>query len=85
MILCLHLLLTSCQWGDDIQALEQPNLDDYSVQFSDTLTVQLSTVGSDSLMTGGPSRMLFGNYTDPYFGTVQCARPVFSSPQQTEE
>jgi hypothetical protein len=62
--------LASCEWGDQIESLVQPNPDDFAVLYTDTVTVQLSTVGSDSLMTGGPARMLVGSYTDPYFGKV---------------
>ncbi|MHA4741435.1 DUF4270 family protein [Dyadobacter sp. MSC1_007] len=64
--------LTSCEWGDQIESLVQPNPDDFAVLYTDTVTVQLSTVGSDSLMTGAPGRLLVGNYTDPYFGKVRA-------------
>jgi hypothetical protein len=63
--------LASCEWGDQIESLVQPSPDDFAVSFTDTVTVQLSTVGSDSLMTGAPSRMLVGSYTDPFFGKVR--------------
>lgn len=63
--------LASCEWGDQVESLVQPNPDDFAVLYTDTVTVQLSTVGSDSLMTGGPARLLVGSYTDPYFGKVR--------------
>jgi len=63
--------LTACEWGDQIESLSQPNPDDFAVLSSDTVTIQLSTIGTDSLMTGAASRMLLGTYKDPYFGRVK--------------
>lgn len=40
------------------------------VMLLDTLTVDLSTVLLDSLVTSSTSRILTGNYIDPLFGTV---------------
>jgi hypothetical protein len=62
--------LTACEWGDQIESLAQPDPDDFAVLRSDTVTIQLSTIGSDSIMTGGAPRMLFGTFKDPYFGKV---------------
>jgi hypothetical protein len=73
VIIGFALSLSACQWGDEIESLAQPNPDDFAVLLSDTVTIQLSTIGSDSVMTGGPSRMLFGTYKDPYFGKVRTA------------
>jgi hypothetical protein len=63
--------LTACEWGDQIESLSQPNPDDFAVLSSDTVTIKLSTIGTDSLMTGAASRMLLGTYKDPYFGKVR--------------
>ncbi|HEV7381062.1 MAG TPA: DUF4270 family protein, partial [Dyadobacter sp.] len=65
--------VASCQWGDQVDALVQPNPDDFTALFSDTSSVVLSTVATDSLMTGSASRQLVGRYTDPYFGKVHAA------------
>lgn len=65
------LSLTACEWGDQIESLSQPDADDFAVLQSDTVTIQLSTIGSDSVMTGGAPRMLFGTFKDPYFGKVK--------------
>ncbi|WAC13194.1 DUF4270 family protein [Dyadobacter pollutisoli] len=73
LILGCTVSLASCEWGDQIESLVQPNPDDFAVLYTDTVTVKLSTVGSDSLMTGGSARMLTGSYTDPYFGKVKAA------------
>jgi len=59
-----------CQWGDEITAFDQNNPDDFMVLFSDTSTVTISTVRYDSVMTGGPDRMLVGRYVDPYLGKM---------------
>ncbi|MDR6809202.1 hypothetical protein J2Y45_006416 [Dyadobacter sp. BE34] len=63
--------LTACEWGDQIESLAQPDPDDFAVLSTDTVTIKLSTIGTDSLMTGGAARMLLGNYKDPYFGKVR--------------
>ncbi|GGM86166.1 hypothetical protein GCM10010967_17970 [Dyadobacter beijingensis] len=63
--------LTACEWGDEIKSLSQPDPDDFAVLTSDTVTIRLSTIGSDSIMTGGSPRMLFGTFKDPYFGKVR--------------
>ncbi|TLV02360.1 DUF4270 family protein [Dyadobacter luticola] len=65
--------LVGCQWGDQVESLVQPDPDDFGVLFSDTATVQLSTILTDSVMTGAPRRLLVGRYIDPYFGKVQTA------------
>lgn len=65
--------LTGCEpSGDEIEAIIQPNVDDFAVQFSDTSTVTLSTLAADSVMTGGPSRLLVGRNIDPYLGKYQA-------------
>lgn len=69
--LYLCVSLSGCQSGDEINALEQTNPDDFLVLFSDTTTVKLSTVAWDSTMTGGAARMLVGRYVDPFFGKMQ--------------
>ncbi|MCF2447139.1 DUF4270 domain-containing protein [Dyadobacter sp. CY345] len=71
--LYLCVSLSGCQSGDEINALEQTNPDDFQVLFSDTTTVKLSTVAWDSTMTGGAGRMLIGRYVDPFFGNMQSA------------
>ncbi|TEB40657.1 DUF4270 family protein, partial [Flavobacterium circumlabens] len=37
----------------------------------DTVTVEMSTINFDSLVTSGQSRILVGNYDDPIFGKVK--------------
>jgi len=63
--------LSACEWGDQIEALNQPDPDDFAVLSSDTVTVNLSTIGTDSLQTGATLRLLLGTYKDPYFGRVK--------------
>lgn len=72
VIIGITFSLSACEWGDQIESLAQPNPDDFAVLLSDTVTIQLSTIGADSIMTGGPSRMLVGTYKDPYFGKVRA-------------
>lgn len=73
MVLFSSSILLSCNWGDQITSLVQPNPDDFAVLYSDTSTVQLSTVVYDSLQTGGADRLLVGRYIDPYFGVLQSS------------
>lgn len=39
----------------------------------DTVTVEMSTINFDSLVTSSQSRILIGNYDDPIFGKVKSA------------
>ncbi|QRQ99437.1 DUF4270 family protein [Dyadobacter sandarakinus] len=73
IILGLAASLAGCEWGDQIESIVQPNPDNFSVLFSDTASVMISSVGSDSVMTGAPSRLLVGRYMDPYFGKIQAS------------
>ena len=74
ILLCLTASLSGCDpVGDQIEAIVQPNVDDFSVLYTDSTTVALSTIGTDSVMTGAPARLLVGRYIDPYFGKFQSA------------
>lgn len=78
VVFSLSAYMTGCESGPSVEALVQPNPDDFAVIFSDTSTVALSSVGTDSMMTGSvtlgvPERMLVGRYVDPYFGKVQAS------------
>ena len=66
----LSLSFASCQWGDQIDALVQPDADDFTAVYSDTNSVVLSTLKLDSLMTGASSRLLVGQFSDPYLGKM---------------
>ncbi|MCD0468507.1 DUF4270 family protein [Flavobacterium sp. JAS] len=68
------LSLISC--GTDTDAGEFVVGSDYlalsnKVVLIDTLTVDMSTINLDSLVTSGQSRILIGNYDDPIFGKVK--------------
>lgn len=43
------------------------------VIFTDTMTVEVSTVKFDSIITSDASRILVGQYTDPVFGTIKSS------------
>lgn len=51
--------------GSDYLALSN------KVVMVDTVTVEMSTINFDSLVTSGQSRILIGNYDDPIFGKVK--------------
>ncbi|WP_026631552.1 DUF4270 family protein [Dyadobacter alkalitolerans] len=83
IILGVTASLSGCEpTGDQIEAIVQPNVDDFSVAFSDTASVSLSSVGTDSVFTGGSGRLLLGRNIDPYFGKFQ-ATPFFQPTIQT--
>ncbi len=68
------LSLISC--GTDTDAGEFVVGSDYlalnnKVILVDTLTVEMSTINLDSLITSGQNRILIGNYDDPLFGKVK--------------
>jgi hypothetical protein len=76
----LCISVAGCQWGDEVVALNQQNPDNFMVLFSDTSLVKLSTVALDSVMTGGPDRLLVGRLTDPYLGKMHATtffQPTF--------
>ncbi|WP_264565548.1 DUF4270 domain-containing protein [Flavobacterium sp. N3904] len=81
------LVLTSC--NSDVDAGEFVVGSDYlevtnKVISIDTMTVDVSNVKLDSLVTSSQSRILVGNYDDPFFGKVrsesyfQCSTSIFN-------
>ncbi|MFA9186918.1 DUF4270 family protein [Flavobacterium magnesitis] len=73
IVLFFGIMLTSCD--SDVDAGEfvvgSDNLAvNNKVILIDTVTVEVSTINFDSLVTSGQSRILLGNYDDPIFGKV---------------
>lgn len=74
LVLFLGALITSCD--SDVDTGEFVVGSDYlsvsnKVVLVDTLTVDISTINLDSLVTSSQGRLLIGNYDDPYFGKVK--------------
>ena len=74
LILLFALTLFSC--GTDTDTGEFTVGSDYlalsnKVILIDTVTVEMSTINFDSLVTSNKSRILVGNYDDPIFGKVK--------------
>ncbi|EJG00269.1 DUF4270 family protein [Flavobacterium sp. F52] len=74
LILLFVLSLFSC--GTDTDTGEFTVGSDYlalsnKVIMIDTVTVEMSTINFDSLVTSNMSRILIGNYDDPIFGKVK--------------
>jgi hypothetical protein len=74
LMLCIGLTIVSC--GTDSDTGEFVVGSDYlavnnKVILIDTLTVEMSTINFDSLVTSNQSRILAGNYDDPLFGKVK--------------
>ncbi|WP_264532264.1 DUF4270 domain-containing protein [Flavobacterium sp. N502540] len=73
-MLFLAMTLFSC--GTDSDAGEFVVGSDYlavgnKVILIDTMTVEMSTINFDSLITSGKNRILIGNYEDPIYGKVK--------------
>ncbi|WP_367772119.1 DUF4270 family protein [Flavobacterium sp. WC2421] len=74
LLLFLGAVITSC--NSDVDTGEFVVGSDYlsvnnKVILIDTLTVDVSTINLDSLITSSQKRILVGNYDDPYFGKVK--------------
>lgn len=72
----LFFLITLLSCGTDTDAGEFVVGSDYlalnnKVVLIDTVTVEMSTINFDSLVTSSQSRILIGNYDDPIFGKVR--------------
>lgn len=67
-------LFVSCQTdnleGDFVVGSDYLNVSN-KVLLIDTLTVEVSTINFDSLVTSNQNRILIGNYTDPILGKVK--------------
>ncbi|WP_264536270.1 DUF4270 domain-containing protein [Flavobacterium sp. N1736] len=75
-ILMLVFALTVISCGTDTDAGEFVVGSDYlavsnKVIMIDTVTVEMSTINFDSLVTSSQSRILVGNYEDPIFGKIK--------------
>lgn len=74
LMVCFAFAMISC--GTDTDAGEFVVGSDYlavnnKVILIDTVTVEMSTINFDSLVTSNQSRILIGNYDDPLFGKVK--------------
>lgn len=72
----LFLAVTAISCGTDADAGEFVVGSDYlalgnKVILIDTVTVDMSTINFDSLVTSNQSRILIGNYDDPLYGKVK--------------
>ncbi len=67
----LSLFLASCdtpkEIGDDLFSVE------VGLNYSDTITIKSSTVLIDSIYTGSPNSLLFGNFNHPVLGLAESA------------
>jgi Domain of unknown function (DUF4270) len=75
-ILMLFFAATMISCGTDADAGEFVVGSDYlavnnKVILIDTLTVDMSTINFDSLVTSNQSRILIGNYEDPIYGKIK--------------
>ncbi|MHA6246549.1 DUF4270 family protein [Pontibacter sp. CAU 1760] len=70
LLLCCCVALVSCEDPNELGlGLVDDNI---AGRFTDTLTVNVSTVYLDSLATSATTSMLAGQYTTPYTGTLKA-------------
>src|SRR5882724_5473162 len=69
LLVVAGLLIQSCT-RKDIQFGDNTENSHTNISFIDTVAVDLSTVITDSLATGGATSFLVGKYHDPYLGKV---------------
>ncbi len=67
--LCLVGLLMSCT-RSEIEFGDTPENNYTNLTFTDTVSINLSTVIEDSFVTGGATSFLVGSYDDPFLGKV---------------
>jgi hypothetical protein len=70
-VILFCLFIQSCT-RKDIQFGDDPENNYTNIVFTDTISVQLSTVITDSFETNGATSFLLGKYKDPYLGTVSA-------------
>ena len=70
-ILLLGLFLTACEDPQEIGS--EVFVQDIGVLYTDTLTVDASTVLLDSIITSNTANLLVGRYVDPALGTVETS------------
>ncbi len=68
ILIGISMLIFSCQRSTDIGYTILPEGDLLNVNITDTLTVEVHTLKTDSVVTSGVSQLLLGEYTDPIFG-----------------
>jgi hypothetical protein len=76
-IIFILTLIVSCSddtiYDTDFVAGEIFTNSSTNVVLVDTMTISMSTIKFDSIITSSPDRMLIGKYTDPVYGEVRAA------------
>ncbi len=76
-IIFIITLIVSCSddtiYDTDFVAGETFTSSSTNVVLVDTMTINMSTIKFDSIVTSSPDRMLIGKYTDPVYGEVRAA------------
>jgi hypothetical protein len=70
-ILSFCLFLTACEDPQEIGS--EVFVQDIGVLYTDTLTVDASTILLDSIVTSNTANLLVGRYTDPTLGLVEAS------------
>lgn len=86
VVILLSALFFSCEDPAGI-SVELPNNGALSTVYTDTLTIERSTIKVDSSITSNTTFAVFGSYTDPAFGKVSAETytNVTLSPQTTTD
>jgi len=67
-LISIGLLIFSCQKNTNLGYNVLPEGDKVNLNISDTLTINVHTVTTDSVITSGVSELLLGDCEDPIFG-----------------
>ncbi|MGJ5640947.1 DUF4270 family protein [Formosa sp. S-31] len=70
--LSMTFLIMGCEPDNSTTVGEDWINNDTKVFYIDTFTVKTSTFKYDSIYISSPSRLLFGSYTDPVFGSIKA-------------
>ncbi len=62
------MLIFSCQRSTNIGYNILPDDDQININITDTLSLEVHTIKTDSVIASGVSELLLGEYTDPIFG-----------------
>ncbi len=72
-LISISLLIFSCQNSTNIGYQILPEEDLLKTQITDTLSIEIHTISTDSIRTSGVSELLLGEYTDPVFGYTNAS------------
>ncbi len=76
ILISISMLIFSCQEDTDIGYNILPGSDLINTQITDTFSVEVHTLITDTVITSGVSELLLGEYNDPIFGNTKASFAV---------